>query len=458
MTDSAKASEGQPEGFSHDGMRERLWKRAIEPSGVIDVRYAQQKYFRIMRWLGERTALLDYLRSRYGIEETLAQGEHLFAAQDPSGRPMNIFSTTIESFPAAAQAEAAATDAALDPTGRGERPSGLAEVLAAHSSMPGGEPEASPETRFRIRRRPPATVPKSDVLSPDRQPRTAVSDQPARGEQVPDRAAPEFVFRKRVREGPEAQEAVENESTTVQQTRAGGTAGSEFPLTRPLAAPISAAPASALPTSAAPRLAPPPSPMAHSPVAPSPMAHSPKAPDHRVSIARGLNETAALPLPLVKASAAPLNAESRFASGRTQTARESPSAEMGPRRHTGSTSSSHPLAVVAPEIRDDSSNLPRPKIVWRKPPGASSAAYFQAQVSGATSPAVPGQFSHAASAPAAQEGRQNAPPAPPQTQSERAGAEHLSPHTIRAISERVMRAITLDLKLERERRGIMKWR
>jgi hypothetical protein len=192
-------------------------------------------------------------------------------------------------------------------------------------------------------------------------------------------------------------------------------------------------------------------------MAPLPMAPSPKAPDHRVSIARGLNETAALPLPFVKAPAAPLNAESRFASGRTQTVRESPSAEMGPRRHTGSTSSHDPLAV-APEIRDDSSNLPRPKIVWRKPPGASSAAYFQAQVSGATSPAVPGQFSHTASAPAAREGGQNAMPARPQTQSEPAGAEHLSPHTIRAISERVMRAITLDLKLERERRGIMKWR
>jgi hypothetical protein len=452
MTDSAKASEGQPEGFSHDGMRERLWKRAIEPAGVIDVRYAQQKYFKVMRWLGERTALLDYLRSRYGIEETLAQGEYLLAAQDPSGRPVNIFSTTIQSFPSAAQSEAAATDAA-ERTAWDGRPSGLAEVLAANSSKPAAEPEPSPETRFRIRRRPPATVPKSDVLSPDRQPRTAASDQPARGEQVPDRAAPEFVFRKRVREGPEAQEAVENESTTVQQTGGAATVRSEFPLTRPTAVPPSAAPASALPTSAAPRLAPPPSPVAHSPVAPSP-----KAPDHRVSIARGLNETV-LPLPFVKASAAPLNAESRFASGRTQTARESPSAEMGPRsRHTGSTSSSHPLAVVAPEIRDDSSNLPRPKIVWRKPPGASSAAYFQAQVSGATSPAVPGQFSHAASAPAAREGGQNAMPARPQTQSEPAGAEHLSPQTIRAISERVMRAITLDLKLERERRGIMKWR
>jgi hypothetical protein len=452
MTDSPKASDGQPEGFSHDGMSERLWQRAIEPSGVIDVRYAQQKYFRIMRWLGERTALLDYLRSRYGIEETLAQGEHLFAAQDPSGRPVNIFSTTIESFPAAAQAEAAATDAALDPTGRGERPSGLAEVLAAHSSMPGGEPEASPETRFRIRRRPPAMVPKPDEPSPDRRPRTVSSNKPVMGEQVPDRAAPEFVFRKSVREGPEAQEAVENESTTVQQTRAGGTAESEFPLTRPLAAP-----ASALPTAAAPRLAPPPSPVAHSPVTPSPMAHSPKAPDHRVSIAQGLNETAALPLPFVKASAAPLNAESRFASGRPQTARESPSAEMGPRRHTVSTPSHDPLAV-APEIRDDSSNLPRPKIVWRKPPGASSAAYFQAQVSGATSPAVPGLYSHAASGSAAREGGQNPTLAPPQTQSEPERAEHLSPQTIRAISERVMRAITLDLKLERERRGIMKWR
>src|ERR1041384_7940173 len=37
-------------------------------------------------------------------------------------------------------------------------------------------------------------------------------------------------------------------------------------------------------------------------------------------------------------------------------------------------------------------------------------------------------------------------------------AEHISPRVIRNIAERVVRAISLDLKLERERRGVTKWR
>jgi hypothetical protein len=71
---------------------------------------------------------------------------------------------------------------------------------------------------------------------------------------------------------------------------------------------------------------------------------------------------------------------------------------------------------------------------------------------------MPVQASHAAPAPAVPQGGQTSTPAQAQTPSESVQVEHLSPQAIRAISERVIRAITLDLKLERERRGITKWR
>jgi hypothetical protein len=192
-------------------------------------------------------------------------------------------------------------------------------------------------------------------------------------------------------------------------------------------------------------------------------------PAREIPLAQSQNETTLAPLPNVSAPAAPLNVESPRLPRLSPTARESPSAEAVRPRTIGPTPSRDPVAVVAPELRDDSSNRQRPEIVWRKPPDGPRAAHFTAQGpgtaapaipihSGTTAPANPVQFNHKAAAPTAPQGGQTGAPPPPRTQGEPLRAEPLSPLAIRAISERVIRAITLDLKLERERRGIMKWR
>ncbi|MEN3334217.1 MAG: hypothetical protein V7641_3582 [Blastocatellia bacterium] len=505
MTDSAEEADGQLGDLTQNGMSERLWQRAVEPAGVIDVRYAQQKYFSILRWLGERTALLDHLKNRYRIEEALANGEHLFAAHELSSQPVNIFSTTIQSFSPAAQAQSESTspDAPQDQAGWSGRPSGLAEVLAAHGSKPTVEPEASVERKFRISRRPPAMLLKSDAASSVRQPQAAPahqsqaasstqpppddasSAQPARPDtasprpwadsatekaprgsrvnegRVTDQAAQDFIFQKSVVTRPqvaEAAEAIENKSTSVQR--------------KPPVATVSSEPEGAASRSVQQdarevvSVQSPGSPAASSLPLVKPLAASP---DRETPIAQSQNESVVSPLPIVKAAATPMNVESPLLSRSPQPARESPSAEAVTQKPAGITQSSNPVAVVAPEIRGDSSNLQRPEIVWRKPPDDSRAAHFNAQEAGTSAQAspvqtgtsaqaIPVQFSHVASASVAQPGGQSGAAARVQTQREPVQVEQLSPQVIRVISERVIRAITLDLKLERERRGITKWR
>lgn len=565
MTDSAEEPDGQLDDLTQNQMSERLWQRAVEPAGVIDVRYAQQKYFSILRWLGERTALLDHLKSRYGIEEMAAKGEHIFAAHEMSSQPVNIFSTTVQSFSPAAQAQSqsASTDAPQDQAGWGGRPSGLAEVLAAHGSKPTVEQEASPERKFRISRRPPAMLLKSDAASSDRQPQAALARQsqvesahqsqaaPAHQSQaasstqpppdddpsprhahrdttspqlpsdsatekalrsdsatekaplgsrviegrVTDQAAQDFIFQKSVMTGSqvaEAEEAVENKSTSAQRKPAVTTVNSEpegaTVSSEPKGATISSEPKGATvsndPKDTASRsvqqeareivsVQSPGSPASSSlPLVKPLAAHL----DGETPIAQSQNESVMSPLPIVQAAAAPLNVESPLLPQSRQPARESPSAEPVAQKPAGITQSSNSAAVIAAEIRGDSSNLQRPEIVWRKPPYESRAAHFNAQGAGASAQAIPFQtgtpaqsvsvqtglsaeaipvqFSQVASEP----GRHSGASARVQTQREPAQVEQLSPQLIRVISERVIRAITLDLKLERERRGITKWR
>jgi hypothetical protein len=58
----------------------------------------------------------------------------------------------------------------------------------------------------------------------------------------------------------------------------------------------------------------------------------------------------------------------------------------------------------------------------------------------------------------AQKAGQTAVPVHAQARSDEIRIEQLSPQVIRAISERVISAIAFDLKVERERRGMSKWR
>src|SRR6185369_12849611 len=70
----------------------------------------------------------------------------------------------------------------------------------------------------------------------------------------------------------------------------------------------------------------------------------------------------------------------------------------------------------------------------------------------------PNEFPPAASTPSTKRDAQTDSPSSYQAQARELQVEDISPRVIRSISERVMRAITLDLKLERERRGVTKWR
>src|SRR6185503_5999768 len=107
MTDSPKQSDNL---FVSD-LNERLLRRATEPMGVIDVRYGQQKYFRIARWLADRHALFTHLMNRYRVEEASAYGEHPFAIQRTLDQSGNLFSTTMPAFSPVPQSEAATSRA-----------------------------------------------------------------------------------------------------------------------------------------------------------------------------------------------------------------------------------------------------------------------------------------------------------------------------------------------------------
>ena len=175
---------------------------------------------------------------------------------------------------------------------------------------------------------------------------------------------------------------------------------------------------------------------------------------------RGIaNEPPVSPHSLIRALAQPLRGGTILPA---QIAGTAPSPEYGDvRMHQdvrgSQTSRFVPRAIAAPEIRDGSFNQERPHIIWREPQAGPRAADFTAQESRSGSSrgtqSVPTDFF-----PATQQSGQDGLAARPQSQSREIQLEHISPRVIRSISERVIRAITLDLKFERERRGITKWR
>ncbi|MFL6274364.1 MAG: hypothetical protein ACJ74G_04070 [Blastocatellia bacterium] len=496
MTDAHEESEGGLADLSPNAVSERLWQRVSAPLGVIDVRYAQQKYFRIMQWLEGRTALLDYLRSRYRVEEMQAGSEPVFAAPHPSDEAVNIFSTAVQSVSPDAQAEATPTETPHDQSGWGKRPSGLAEVLAAHSAKPPMEPEAAPEGSFRISRRPPTMLPESaassPASSPGRPPQAASSSQPSpdvdsspqqaktettlpqtrsilasekapRGGRmaespVTDQAAQGFVFQKRgaespKAESPEAEAAVENKPTSAQPKPTGETVSSEQE--RAGSRVVQRADREVLTDPSSNHVAAPPLPLIKPLAVPA---------DREVAIVQ--RQSASVPpLPIANAPAAPLTVKLPLLSQGPQTARESQSADVAAQRDMGVTSNRDPITLVAPEIQNASANPERPEIIWRKPmdappiahSNAPPIAYHTAQAVTAA-PASSAQFTPTASALSGQAGRPFGTPAQAQTESEPVQVEQLSPQVIRVISERVMQTIMLDLKLEGERGGINKWR
>src|SRR5881396_2248305 len=143
MSDSTKQSTGEAEAPSASALGERLSRRGSDPLGVIDVRYAEEKYFRIVRWLARNSALMDHLRRRYGVDEAPADAEHPFALQT-QGRQVNVFTTTIQSLSPAAEPQTVASDAPRHSSWEDTRPSSLAQIIAERSVKPASEHAALP--------------------------------------------------------------------------------------------------------------------------------------------------------------------------------------------------------------------------------------------------------------------------------------------------------------------------
>ncbi len=490
MTGSSEESDNQADVLPG----EQLWRKRTAPPGVIDVRFGQQKYFRIVGWLARRTALVAHLRSRYGIEETQAHGEHPFAVHYPFRQQLNLLSTTIQTFSTtqsfSPSAQATIPDAPQNQTGWNRRPSGLAEIIAERSLKPAAEqadsPEqaASPEKKFRISRRPPMMPLKSDA-GPTVRPTAVTSgaslsqqahaetgapraesfsgtESPSRDTRVNEtqvneapiinQTPPDLIFRKSDAESP----GVEKSSDVTRISAQRSVITQEHP--------ASAQEKSALALSSGEQVG-------------SKQISSKQVGSEQIGEASSIAEqgareitNAAPPLILVKPLASAFaagasNAEPLLSSQSAGGARSTQSGDAAAQKEIdhppGSKVDDSP--VVAHEIRGDSFNAQRPDVVWRTSPDGSQAAGFMAQKFGAPVTPSVDEYDHNASAPATQQSYQtcstaNVQPAGPEAQSKEVRVEHISPQVIRAISERVMRTLTLDLKHERERRGGTKWR
>lgn len=256
---------------------------------------------------------------------------------------------------------------------------------------------------------------------------------------VIDQAVQGFVFQKRITESPEAEAAVENRQANVQLKLADATLRSEQGRAD---------------------------------------SRDAQGTDRKVVSDSSSNDAAAPALPLVKPLVGPADREAAIVQPRGDDAVSPPPianvlplpianapADVAAQSARAVTASRNPLTLVAPEIQNDSANLERPEIIWRKPMDAPPIAHSDAPRAAhltaqgvSVAPADPAPLTSAAAAPSGQASGLPGTPARAQMQSEPVQVEQLSPRVIRVISERVMQAIMLDLKLERERRGLNKWR
>ena len=402
---------------SHD-LVERLARRLDEPQGVIDVRYAQQKYARIMNWLVERFGLLDQLRTRYGVEDARAGDSQLLMAEQPvlmieqpAGEQVNYFSTTSQYFPSAmapqSPSPAVADDAISDDAISYEaQPSSFAEIINARPAPPADE-SLPPEGTYRVSRRalplspaPQAESPGATASQNRHKPVDGLNQSTsAQGTSEPssDVQTPHaLIYAKSVIE---REEKLEPHAEAV-----------EWP-------PVKSETGSA--------------------------ASSPALRQAEIEVVNS-ERSPVSSLPLVKPQAGPVQIDDHQQSSERQSIETAPTAQDG--RRTG----------VVSEIRDDSLSTAKPDIVWRKSSDGSAADSMGGDAVGRATAAVRQTDSPAPAM--AQEAGEGALPAEARASNDEIRIEQLSPQVIRTISERVIRAISFDLKVERERRGRSKWR
>lgn len=467
-------------------LTQRLLKRATEPLGVIDVRYAEEKYLRIVRWLARCTALRDHLSRRYGIEEANAYGERPFAGHRRGGQV--IVSNTIQTFLSAGlpsgslpgtesrtNASQSTQSETQQETWRDRHPSGLADILAERSANPAVEP-SSPEGTFRISRRPPPWLLESDA--PQISGRVATPTKDAKQDLVSPRSAPitqQMPFSNTVNEG---------EAANVARTTRGREP--DGPQVLPATGNERAGATSSDATSSIVHLEP----------AGGSRAQERPAGDAANNRREDASESSRLhSLPLVTPTIVPPRTE------RVPSPEPGANPRMRPhdaiaRDRSRSLASSVPRVTDGFESRDESSKTEKPELVLRRgaretgdasPALPGSASRLRGVSSAAVASEIPGESvnterpdlvlrEQVASradgsrtretqsvepvelAPFTKRHAQNVSPPNYQAQSRELLVEDISPRVIRSISERVMRALTLDLKLERERRGVTKWR
>ena len=438
---------------------DRLTRRLTDPVGVIDVRFAQQKYARIVEWLAERFALADLLHARYGADEGIAADWQTadwqtMVMQQSAGEQINLFSTSTQSFFPGMAAQPFGNDRAFS----SEAPSSLAD-----------DSLSTPEPKYRIsrRRQPidssfsvtssehpsnPAAQPTSTTASGSR-PQEAVepikqSDDVPHAIEVPfaTRTLSSLVFAEPLTEP-------EDKSQTNAQNRfesreaapsPGGATDNDVssPSTR-TGSEVAGAPSGPSIT---------PLPLA------GPRGDQSVPPDTSRLPASSRGEaseyTRDSSLPLARLLAEPQRADDRQQPGPRQSNESAPAAQDTRK------------IAVASEVRDvPDGALSRaiPDIVWRKNSESQAVSDSSSFEQGRQVTDSARQVNNSADSVRAQQTTiDRAVPENLQPRDEPNKAEirieQLSPQVIRTISERVIRAISLDLKVERERRGISKWR
>ncbi|HEX8845935.1 MAG TPA: hypothetical protein VF791_14880 [Pyrinomonadaceae bacterium] len=474
-----------PHASQSEELEGQLLRRLTEPAGVIDVRYALQKYERFATWLQKRLALVNRLQIRYA--DNAADASQPLVMQQ-FGEPINLYSTTVQSFSTAWQ-HLSTAEPSVTPAAR-EQSFTLAELAetfppspanqfaseeiatARTAARPVADAPSPPEGEFRVSRRRAPFNP-SPVQTPAAPAQLPLAGRPVRSEQAATRPTMQAAAEPGGSETGGARGAKENDE---QSGSADSTSGNPRAAAREI---VQTAPSETLPgpppgsslsltkLHAASHLsdlqerATPSDNQSNASVDAKPSelnASADSSHDSRQATAREVLQTlktdaaARSSLPLAKPQAETLPSERREQEGRLgdQTA----VSQLTERKRAVATERE---SVVVAEIADGLFTPATSEIVWRTGSGSSSEAdpASRGPAGNPTSVApqveTPTQWSQPAS-------HKSAPAPEAQSQRGEIGIEQISPQVMHAISEKVMRAISLDLAVELERRGLKKWR
>jgi hypothetical protein len=413
-------------------LNERLLRRLTEPVGVINVRYAQQKYERFAEWLDKRLALLHYLQSRYA--DNLADDSQPLVMQRQFGESINLYPTTVQSFSTVERSLSTAEQSVMPEVrdksfARAEiaepfSPSptnqlSSEEIATAHmATRPVADSSSPAEREFRVSRRRAPFNP-SPVQAASTPAQLPPSDRPLRAKQA-DAEPPGS-----------ASVAALGANENYEQD---GSADSGRVNPRAAREIVQTAPSDTLSSSSLP--------LAKLQAAAEEVGQTAKT-----DVASG----SSLPLAAQQALALPVERHER--AGRRDAR---PTASQSTERREAVANGRESL--MAAEITDGSFTQAKSEIVWRKSSRSSLDANLVSREQVGNPPSNARQVDGSSDAPPSQPIGQQRARANVHSQRGEMEIEQISPQVIHEISEKVMRAISLDLAIELERRGLKKWR